>query len=146
MNTGTQQFTLYDAEAKLSRGRVFQKLPELQAWVDELRETWWWQRFYPQVVRVEVGPARNRRESVGWFEAKQGAGRIEMTPTARDVRSITHELAHVMTAALHGDGHGHDPVFAREYGNLTWFISGPQAWLNLQAAYVRHGVDYGQDA
>lgn len=140
-----QQHLVYAAEVGLPSGREFTSLKEIQQWVDDLRETWWWTSRYARVERVEVGPGRkNSQKSVGWFEKLKYAGRIEMQRCHWNVRDVTHELAHVISIAMH-ESKAHDPWFAREYINLTYLISGEQTWRQLATAFDRHGVQYSPE-
>lgn len=145
MELQCQQDEVYASEVGIPLGTRFGSLIELQQWVDDLRETWWWETFYARIRRVEVGPAIRKKGagSVGWWEKEAMAGRIEMQPFHRNVRDVTHELAHVIAEALH-ESHAHDPWFCREYLNLTYLISG-QVWQNLARAFDEHGVDYHKE-
>lgn len=137
----TQQFELYAAEGTVSRGRTFSSLEAAQAWVDALREqAWWWQR-YPEVKRIEVGPAiaGGKCGSVGWWEPAQGAGRIEMAPAHLNELTLVHEMSHVF-AAVKGSK-AHDPIFARTYLNLTYFILGSETYQALSAAFSAANID-----
>jgi len=139
----TQQDELYAAERLVSKGRQFDTYEELQVFVDELRDTSWWQRDYDMVRRVEVGKADQRvtRGSVGWWEPAMAAGRIEMWTGHMNLQVIAHELSHVLAEAKWGSK-SHDPLFARTYANLTYYLRGSEAWLELQRAFDSHGIDY----
>lgn len=140
----TQQDALYAAERSVSPGRQFATYEELQRFVDELRNTEWWVREYPMVRRVEVGEADQRitSGSVGSWYADRGAGRIEMMRNGHmNLQSVAHELAHVLAAAKWGSA-SHDPAFARTYVNLTYWLRGSEAWLELQTAFDRNKIDY----
>lgn len=139
----TQQDELYAAEATVSVGTGFANLKEIQVWVDDLRDSWWWQKWYWMVERVEVGTSRRQNKSVCWFDRDKNAGRMEMGHKHRDQLSAVHELAHVLAAARH-NSQSHDPIFARTYLELTYLIRGSDAWLELQYAFNRAELDYGQ--
>lgn len=142
-----QQYALYDAERFVQQGKVFTSLAQIQAFVDDLRDTWWWSYFYWKVGHIEVGPARRggRDGSVGWYDDEKDAGRIEMAPVHWNAQTVTHELAHVIVECL-GDpgGKAHTPFFARTYANLTYLISGSDRWLQLQASFDKRGIEYMQ--
>lgn len=137
----TQQYELYAAERGVPVGRHFGSLAEIQAWVDALRETDWWFMRYPEVKRIEVGPAINggRDGSVGWWEASKGAGRIEMSPVHWNELVVVHEISHVF-AAVKGS-RAHDPIFARTFLNLTYLILGSETYQALHAAFTAAGID-----
>lgn len=147
MTTGVrnQQSKLYAAEDVIPDAdeEAF-TIEELQVWVDGIRETRWWYDRYRVIERVEVGRAESSRRSVGWYETAKAAGRIEMIPSHRNIPMATHELSHVVAECYHSS-HAHDPWFAREYLNLTYFISGSAAYLRLQKSFDDKGVEYTPD-
>lgn len=137
-----QQFQLYAAEDRVPRGRVFSTVEEIQAWVDGLRDTWWWPVFYPQVLRVEVYRRDARKhESVGWYEAPKRAGAIELLPCHWNEREVLHELAHVLAAAR-ANSRAHDPAFARIYLELVYHAMGSEAYYRLWDAFTRDGIQH----
>lgn len=152
MTTRCQQFEVYDAEEAVPRGTVFRTAKEAQAFMDDLTETWWWQKFYATPnpllfgrtapARVEVY-FRSRGHSVNKYDKSKDGAVIELRPGQRDAKTLTHELAHIIAEALF-DSHAHDPKFARTYAILVYEVLGSQAWLTLQAGYDRCGVDYQQ--
>jgi hypothetical protein len=139
----TQQKALYAAQENVMRGRQFTRVDEIQTFVDELRDTYWWQYRYARILRVEV-IFRPSGRSLGSYEADKNAGLIELSPQGRCLRTVAHELAHVVAEALY-DSKSHDPWFAREYGVLTYHLLGSNAWLTLQRGYEIHHVNYLQD-
>lgn len=96
---------------------------------------------FPTVKRIEVGPAIHggRCGSVGWFEPEMGAGRIEMAPRQWNELTVVHEISHVF-ASVHGSG-SHDPIFARMFLNLTYFILGSDRHQALAAAFSDTAID-----
>jgi putative metallohydrolase (TIGR04338 family) len=145
----TQQNAIYDAERNVRKGRRFTTEQEAQEWVDGLRETWWWQRFFWKApARTEVywrarGSESVGSESVGSYDAANDAGVVEMLPSHRNELIILHELSHVIAAAMN-DSKAHDPFFARTYVNLVYLALGGDAYLELQRAFEEHGIDYMQ--
>lgn len=141
-----QQEALYAAEQNVRRGRTFTNVRDAQRWVDDLRETWWWQRFFwGAPTRIEVYWRSRGNSSVGSWDKLNDAGVIEMLPQHRNELFILHELSHVIAAALNGSK-AHDPFFARTYATLVYLVLGSDAWLELQAGYEKHGIDYMQEA
>lgn len=141
----TQQDEIYAAEAEVAhRGRTFTSENAAQAWVDSLRETWWWQRFFWRgPARTEVYWRSRGSDSVGKYDKANDAGILEMLPSHRNELFILHELAHVLAAALNGSK-AHDPFFARTYATLVYLVLGSDAWLELQESFDKHGIDYMQ--
>lgn len=140
----TQQQECYAAEASVDHGRRFASVVEVQQFVDGLREEPWWtaQGFHLAVLRIEVGAAgHGKKNSVGWFEKELGAGRIELTDVGLRMRTVLHEVAHVIACAKYSSK-SHDPWWARTYLTLVSYVMGADAYLALQGAFDRHGVDY----
>lgn len=136
-----QQYELYASEGGVEQGREFKTEAELQAWVDGLRENVWWERFYPQVRRVECGFVSGGKGSVGaWFKDK-GAGRIEMAPGHRNELVVCHELAHVLADARYGS-QAHCPWFARVYLELVYLVMGWATWDSLHRSFDAHDVEH----
>lgn len=135
-----QQFELYASEATVPQGRGL-AAGELQAYVDELRESDWWRRNFPQVLYVEARAKSGGAASVGgWFEDK-GAGAIDMLPCHMTELYVLHEISHVLAAARFGS-HSHDPWFAQTYLQLVYTQMGSEAYGALVAAFDRGGIDY----
>jgi putative metallohydrolase (TIGR04338 family) len=67
-----------------------------------------------------------------------------MLPAHRNELIMLHELSHVLASRLNGSK-AHDPFFARTYVTLVYLVLGPAAWLQLEAAFKRHGVDYNAE-
>lgn len=138
----SQQYELYAAEREGTRGRQFATVKEMQAFVDALRDTWWWQRYYPKVLHVEVGRApRNGRGSVGGWFAENNTGRMEMHPDHWCEQYVLHELAHVLAAYRYGSK-AHCPWFARVYLELVYEVQGADAFVALHAAFDRHSIQH----
>jgi putative metallohydrolase (TIGR04338 family) len=137
----TQQYELYATEVGLDEGRDL-TYESAQEYVDAMRETEWWDRLYPSIMRVEVGRKRkNGRESVGWYEPAMGAGRIEMLPQHLNQLIIAHELSHVFAVAR-WNSQSHDPAFARVYLETVYHTMGSDAYLALKNAFDVGGIDY----
>jgi putative metallohydrolase (TIGR04338 family) len=144
----TQQFDCYAAEAALGDGRAFRGVDEAQRWVDDLRDTPWWQLqgYGLHVLRIEVGLADARKlgkdaVAVGWYERSKNAGRVEFKRSALNESTVLHEVAHVLASAVHGSK-SHDPAWARTYLTLVSCVIGPDAYVTLQRSFDAHGVDY----
>jgi putative metallohydrolase (TIGR04338 family) len=135
-----QQYELYASEGGVQHGREFETLDELQAWVDALRDEIWWERFYPQVLRVEVALAP-RGGSVGAWFPREKAGQIEMGPHHRNELVVLHELAHVLADARY-KSQAHCPWFARVYLELVYFVMGADAFNALHDAFHEHGIEH----
>lgn len=139
-----QQYELYSAEEVAPRGREFTSVEEMQRFVDDLRETWWWKMRFPMVHRIEVGAApKNGGGSVGGFFPDKGAGRVEMMKEAGHwcERILLHEISHVFAAAAY-DSKAHDPQFARTYIDLVSLVMGEPAYTTLYNSFVDADIQF----
>lgn len=144
MATRVQQFELYAAEHDgVPQGRTFNTEDELKAYVRELRESWWWPHFYWRVRDVHVFRLPGGNKSVGTFFEEDWTGQIEMAPVHCTQLFVAHELAHVIADALY-DSKSHDPAFARTYATLVYLTMGSTPWLALEAAFLKHKIEYQQ--
>jgi putative metallohydrolase (TIGR04338 family) len=140
-----QQFELYAAEQTTTRGRTFVAPVDLQAWVDELRDLPYWQRNFPQVLRVETHVRRTDKDgSVGGWYPEDGCGVIEMAPCHLTELYVLHELSHVLADARYGS-HAHDPWFARTYLELVYHRLGSETYQELARVFDARGIDYAGD-
>jgi hypothetical protein len=138
-----QQSELYAAEAGIDWGKRFESLHHTQAFVDGLRDTWWWEKWLgEQLQRVEVGPTRRGASgSVGWYVPTAKAGRMEFVTCRPPLDLVVHELAHVV-AACRRNSKSHDPWFARIYLELAYLIAGREAYEDLAIRFLSHGIDF----
>jgi putative metallohydrolase (TIGR04338 family) len=144
INSNCQQFELYASEASIPRGREFTSVEEMQRWVDDLRENPWWERFYPQVLRVEAVFKPSGSCSCGGWTPSMGGGRIEMLPCHRNELVVCHELAHVLAAARF-KSKAHCPWFAKTYLELVYLVMGTEAWTALRESFVAGGISFNPD-
>lgn len=139
-----QQYELYAAESEGDRGRQFRSLAEIQSFVDALRDTWWWQRWYPKVLRVEVGKPASKKASVGAWFPENNTGKIEMLEVHWCEQYVLHELAHVL-ADYRFKSQAHCPWFARVYMELVHNVQGSAAFVQLHGAFDRHNIKHDPD-
>jgi hypothetical protein len=134
---------VYGAESGLVRGEEFLTAADTQLWVDRLRDEPWWERFYPQVLRVEAlfvrGPG-----SVGGWHRDHGAGLIEMGPSHRCQLIVCHELAHVLADVRYGSV-AHCPWWSKVYLELVYFTMGVGAWTALRESFIAAGIEFNPD-
>lgn len=140
----TQQDALYDAERLVDPGNYFTGIDAVQEFYDSLRDTWWWEKWIPDVHHVEVSIGRPGRgvAGVGWFEAGVNEGYVQFAKgVPLPERRVVHELSHVIAGARK-QSRSHDPWFARIYLEMTFLIRGPRAYCELQQAFVSKNIDY----
>ncbi|MBU6232410.1 hypothetical protein KGP36_07290 [Patescibacteria group bacterium] len=135
-----QQDELYRAENRCNHGSAV-SIPELQNYLDSMRETSYWERNFPQVRRV-VGHVRkgNSQGSVGSYDINGESGQIEMAPCHMYEMILCHEVAHVLAEARYGS-HAHDPWFARTYLELVYSMMGPEAYADLKQSFDDRHID-----
>ena len=138
-----QQFELYAAEGTVGSDKIAPA--DLQRWVDDLRDLDYWQRNFPQVLRVECHVRRSNKDGSvgGWYEA-DGCGVIEMAPIHLTEMYVLHELAHVLAAARYGS-QAHDPWFARTYLELVSARLGPDVYVPLYDRFTACDIDHDTD-
>lgn len=135
-----QQGELYAAENSVPIGRIFTDIIELQDYVDNLRDSDWWQRNFPQVRRIEAYIRPPGPSSVGSWHVHEAAGKIEMLPVHLNELTVLHEVCHVLAAARYGS-HSHDPWFARTYLEAVYTYMGSDTYLALDTSFNSHGVE-----
>jgi putative metallohydrolase (TIGR04338 family) len=131
----SQRQRLYDAEASINPGHGFASLATVQAYVDRILATAWWQTCFPTVQRVVIDPG-SRRKWAGAWKTKEG-GTIYLPPGTQGPLSVLHELAHLAQprrSAFHG------PEFAGIYLALVRNRMGWRKERSLAAAFKRHRV------
>ena len=136
-----QQYELYAAEGGVDLGRAFLSQEECQRWVDDLRENLWWDRFYPQVLHVEVVFTKSKSGSVGGYWHDHHSGKIEMGPTHQNELVVIHELSHVLADARY-KSQGHCPWFARVYLELVYLIMGEKHYKELHYQFDAAGIEH----
>lgn len=139
-----QQDRVYAAERTVDPGNYFTGIDAVQEFLDGLRDTWWWESWIPNVLKVEVDIGRPGKGAagVGWYEADALAGRMEFSKSATlPERRVVHELSHVIASARKCSN-AHDPWFSRIYLELTYLIRGEQAYTELKRAFDTHNIDY----
>jgi hypothetical protein len=139
-----QQYGLYAAERGVPKGRTL--LPgELQAYVDQLRESDYWQRNFPQVLRIEAHAlSSSKTGSVGAWFPEDGCGQIEMAPCHLCELFVLHECAHVLGAARY-ESQAHCPWFSRTYLELVSCYL-PESYPALYDSFVSAGIDFEHES
>lgn len=113
--------------------------------MDGLRDLPYWERNYPQVLRVETFVrASNARSSAAYWAERLGAGLVELAPRHLCELIVLHEVAHVLASARYGS-RSHDPWFARVYLELVYEVLGSEAYSALRERFDVNGVDYDVD-
>jgi putative metallohydrolase (TIGR04338 family) len=145
MNCSCQQDEVYAAENDVTPGRRILSQEALQQFVDDLRDTDYWQRNFPDVrsILAICDPRRKARGSLGRWNG-DGDGEILMSPVHMYERIVLHEVTHVIACARYGS-HAHDPWFARTYLELVYAIMGGDVYAELKAAFITGGVDHDTD-
>lgn len=139
-----QQYGLYAAEEGVPRGAPV-LAADLQAYVDGIRENAYWQRNFPNVLRIEATAKKtDGKGSVGGFDAEGQCGLIEMAPCHLCELFVLHEVSHCLAKARYGS-HAHDPWFARTYLEMV-SANAPHLYSSLYDAFVRDGIDFEHES
>jgi hypothetical protein len=139
-----QQYGLYGAEERVPRGRAI-RAEELQSFVDNLRETTFWERTHADVMYIETSVRKSDGQgSCGAWDRERGCGVIEMAPCHLCELFVVHEVSHVLAAQRYGS-HAHDPWFADTYLRLLTSIA-PDLYLPLFESFTRAGIDFRHDS
>ncbi len=133
-----QQEAVYAAEGTCERGRTFADHGEVQAYVDGLTSTYWWEERYNHIVRVEVLRVTEGRSRAN-ASHDMGGGTIGLLDGSLDESTVLHEVAHVIA----GNECGHSSTWARIHLELTYLVRGSGPYSALSAAYTTNGVDVG---
>lgn len=139
-----QQYGLYAAEMGVPKGTPISPV-NLQAYVDDLRESSYWQRNFPQVLRIEAHAlTADGNGSVGAWSQEDGKGIIEMAPCHLNELFILHEVAHVVSAARYSS-QAHCPWFSRTYLELVSYYL-PESYPALYDSFVAAGIDFEHES
>lgn len=136
-----QQEEVYAAERTIHSGPRFASVDEVQRFVDDLRNTWWWVKWVPNVRWVEVSFERRSDHSEATYSADARVGYVSLGSRTPTYRVVVHELAHILACARYGS-QSHDPWFARVYYELTYLVRGCEAAQELAIAFDELKVDY----
>lgn len=135
-----QQTELYASEAKHGlRGRSFDSLEEIYEYVNALRDTWWWQRYYSDCLEVQViGHLKGNSGSVGGWYPEDQIALLSMHEAHWCEQYVLHELAHPLAALRYGS-QAHCPWFARVYMELVSLVMGPRPTQHFTTGSTRTG-------
>lgn len=131
---------MYRAEwkiRKISNGRAFDSIEDVQQYVDALTASDWW--TFDHVRRVEVFALRPTHRSTAGCAVtahEKSAGAIHIAPSGMNESTVLHEVAHTVCH----EGAGHGPKWVQAYQTLVYRVAGPQAYLVLHQAFQDAGV------
>jgi hypothetical protein len=122
-----QRQRVYNAQTYVLRGREWQTIPEVQAYVDRLLASALWRRYFRWITQVTIAPARwNAEGSMALGNATGGTSRLHPDHYCQLI--LFHELAHL---AQPRESAGHGPEFCEIYQRLVcdWISRGVAASL-----------------
>lgn len=113
----------------------FSHISHVQAYVDKLTGSAWFERRWPFASRdgIEVNDGRARRSAYGC------RGEIGLPRTQRHEAIILHEVAHAITWDVPP---WHGPKWARAYLELVRRQMGDEAWRLLRDGFRKKNVRY----
>lgn len=135
-----QQYELYAAERGVDHGARFGSLDEIGRWVNQLRDEWWWQRFFRGVDVIEVTDTVDLTASVGGLHDGGRTAVLNMLRVHWNEHDVLHELAHPLSESRF-DSTSHDPFFARTLLDLTFLVRGYDAWDELQDVFRHANIE-----
>ncbi len=138
-----QRSAVYAAEKAVDGFKTefrMETVPELQAYVDQLRaDPWLLERFPKSKYRAQVTDGRHCRH------ASATSRRIRMPRWARSRMILLHEFAHVLVRRHFSNDPGHGLEFCRIYLLLVERYMGPVFHVLLKAEFTRRGVRFAYD-
>lgn len=135
-----QRSKVYDAEDEVGEGKRLDTVIEIQAWVDKITHSSWWNSRFPEIRNhtVVVKDGRGRRSGGalrGILESD-----IRIPRHFRTQKWILHELAHITVDELEHAWHGCE--FAHNYLVLIQRWMGREYANELRSAFKRHRVHW----
>lgn len=111
----SQRAKVYRAQEQLPKGKHLKTMAEMQAYVDKIHSTRWFQKRWPRLYNIEVRDGRGRRSAcAGW-------GQIKMPKWSRYEVYILHEIAHLLTKEKHYSVPSHGREFVKNFiALLEW--------------------------
>lgn len=138
----------YKAERSLEEwvetggGRTFTDFKQLARYLRSVMETAWFQRRFPDFVKLDIKLYESTRCRGGPLLYIPGSrerverGRVRFARWGFNELIALHELAH----AVLPDTHRHDRRWARVYADLVGFKMGRDAGGRLRAAFREHNI------
>jgi putative metallohydrolase (TIGR04338 family) len=118
-----------------ARNERLETVPEMQAWVDKITASAWWQQRYPHVSKITVRDGAGQRRALGY----PGRRMISMPKWSRSRGVILHEVAHVI-APTGTAWHGWE--YCAELLALVQHFLGKEEADALRAAFDQERVRY----
>ena len=133
-NRDVQRQRLYDAEHRISEGRVWDSLVAAQSYLDGLLASPWWQMHFPSVRCVVLFDQGGQ-----YARAHKGVhgGAIQLPRWARTELTLFHELAHLASPPATAD---HGPAFAGIYLMLVQHCMEERIAVQLERRFAAHRV------
>lgn len=136
----SQRSALYRAEDEVDAGRRLASIDDVQAYVDRILGSSYWERLTGAPRTVVVRDGRGRRHACAgqtWFGAE-----LRLPRWSRSELVVLHELAHTVTPETCA-GHGRE--FAANYLRLVRRYLSFDHGDALAKAFERHGVVFEQE-
>jgi hypothetical protein len=139
-----QRQRVYHAQVDVLRGREWQTIPEIQAYIDRLLASAVWPRLCPSVTRVIIKPAQwNALSSRAYPDPDRTGGTIRLHPEHYCQLILFHELAHL---AQPPDTAWHGPEFCLIYLRLVYHLLGDRIGDALDERFKSHRVQVAPSA
>lgn len=134
----TQRERVYAAERLVGEEPIFESLTAVQAWIDGIVASDWWQKRFPKIKKIVALDGRGRNNGVGGrLTGHPEIGYVRLPKATRYRLYILHEMAHVAQpqwSACHGK------EFCRVFMALVRRWMGRAAAHALRNAFRRNVV------
>lgn len=135
-----QQNKLYKAEGPHLRGEAGNPLPSLDAMqkrADEITNSDWWKKTFPNTPRVIISGERS--EPGSGADAARHIARIRFNGKKASLTEgiLIHEMAHTVTSMAY---EGHGPEYARNHIEMVRQFRGDKIADAMLASYAEVGV------
>jgi putative metallohydrolase (TIGR04338 family) len=145
----TQRAKVYRAENAAGRGKEFETVPEIEAYLTRCFSHRWFHRHYPEITEFRVRDGRRRRNAGGRGYMRVGGGvcQLTMPKWSRCELVVLHELAHGITDIVtdYRNAKGvapHGWEFCEIFLDLVRHYMGAAAGERLRRSFRKHRVRY----
>jgi putative metallohydrolase (TIGR04338 family) len=77
------------------------------------------------------------------WDANAGAGVIGISKDGMSLRTVVHEVAHVLADARGSTSH--DPRYCRQFLELVYHCMGSEQFIKLRDSFEQHGVVHDEE-
>lgn len=128
----SQRAKVYRAQEQLPKGKHLETVAEMQAYVDKMHSTRWFQKRWFRPYSIKVKDGRGRRHACAWWD------QIKMPKWSRYEIYVLHEIAHLMPKGVNYAVASHGREFVRNFiALLEWKME-----VNPRAIFKEYRVKW----